>query len=429
MMHSSKNSMIMKTNDIFSIKSIGIMLVSVLFIASGFFISCQKEDEKNTGEPYFNIEGNPTGLTVTTAAKTQSYVVRSNRPWQVVAKSEATWVKAFPAEGEDDGIFKMIVSENKTFDPRTVNFAFVVDGVEQPVLFTVTQEKAIPYLTVADIVAGKNINQAAQDVKINVKSNVEYTYSSDATWFTYKKTETGTLGTDLTFSAEANAGTKSRIANVSFKCAQFPALNVTLVVTQEGKSEGTVVLFEDFSWLAYGSAIFYTTTNETRIDSWTDAEKGKGWTSTVNTVTGSGTTPLCYARQGFVKLGKTGYGGDLISPKLTAITGTKNLLVKFKAVPYMTAAGTKDDTKLVVSVIGPGTVGTSVFDIDNWPNYATDPNCTAIWEDIATERSFTITGATSETQIKFLGGDYALTGVGAGKNRIFLDDIKVLIPN
>ena len=91
----------------------------------------------------------------------------------------------------------------------------------------------------------------------------------------------------------------------------FPAVSQTVSLVQ---SPGTVVLEENFNWLVYGSAVFYTTTGETRIDAWTQEQKDRGWTSTVNTVTGSGTTPLCYARQGFVKLGKTSYGGDIISP-------------------------------------------------------------------------------------------------------------------
>lgn len=417
----------MKTNSFYRLKNTLIMLFAFCVVSAGFLSSCLKKDvAENTGDPRFTIEGNPTGLTTGIAGVTQSYVVRSNRPWQIVAQADGDWVKAFPAEGKDDGIFKIIVNENNTFDARTMNFAILVDGKEQPVLFRVDQDKAIPTLTIADIVAGKNINQAAQDVKINVKANVTYTYSSDATWLTYKKSDVGALGTDLTFAAAANDATNSRVANVSFTCAQFPALNAKLVVTQGGKSEGTIVLFEDFSWLAYGSTVFYTTTNEKRYDSWTDVEKAKGWTTSVNTFYGN---VALYARTGFVKIGLTSYGGDLISPKLSAIVGTKNLLVKFKAVPYMTAAGTKDDNILKVSLIGPGTIGTSTFTIDNWPNYTTDPTCTAIWSALGTERSFTITGATSETQIKFLGGDYQLTGVGAGKNRIFLDDIKVLIPN
>jgi hypothetical protein len=52
-----------------------------------------------------------------------------------------------------------------------------------------------------------------------------------------------------------------------------------------------------------------------------------------------------------------------------------------------------------------------------------------MWSAPEATRTFTITGATSETQIKFLGNDYDLRigVVTINKNRIFLDDIKVEI--
>ncbi len=413
-----------------NMKTIRFFILSLLILVG--FVSCDKKLD-DTGEPYFNFKDateqtNPTGYNVGFAGNTsgQKYIIRSNKSWKITEQTENDWVRFFPNEGDADGIVKIIVQENKTFTNRSMQFAFVVDGEEQPVLFTVDQDAATPYLTVTDAAAGKNINQIAQDVKITVASNVDYTYSSNASWLTYSNTVTAQKSVDLYFSATANEGTTSRTGVITFTCTQFPALNVSLTVKQEGKSEGTIILFEDFSWLNYGNAVFYTTTGETRYDNWTAEEKGKGWTTTVNPFYNN---YALYSRIGFIKLGLTSYGGDLISPKLSAITGTKNLLVKFKAVPYMTAAGTKDDNTLRVSLIGPGTISTSTFTIDNWPNYTTDPTCTAIWAAQGTERSFTITGATSETQIKFLGGDYQLTGVGAGKNRIFLDDIKVLIPN
>jgi hypothetical protein len=136
---------------------------------------------------------------------------------------------------------------------------------------------------------------------------------------------------------------------------------------------------------------------------------------------------VVYARTGFLKLGKTGYGGDLISRPLASLDEPSKIRVTFKAVPYQTQAGTQDDNLLNVSVVGPGTININSFVIDNWPNYDIDPECIAVWESDTAKYEFIITDATAETRIKFLGGDYNLKGVGKGKNRIFLDDIKVEI--
>jgi hypothetical protein len=341
----------------------------------------------------------------------------------IVEKENADWVKVFPDKGEADGIFKIIVSANQTFNTRTANYAFVVDGEEQPVLFRVDQAGNVPYITLP---ASVTVPAAGGVFSVDVVSNVAWSYSlSSDTWLDEQSVTTQ----KITFLAEENTSIDPREVTLTLTAVDYPAVVSTVVLTQ---SPGTVVLEEDFSWLAYGSAVFYTTTGETRIDNWTQAQKDIGWTSTVNTTSGSGSTPLLYARQGFVKVGKTGYGGDLISPALSKIVGTVNLKVTFKAIPYMTATGIMDDNILNISVIGPGTVSQNQFIIDNWPVYPADAGavtdyCIGMWSAPAATRTFTITGATAETQIKFLGYDYYLVGVGAGKNRIFLDDIKVEI--
>lgn len=412
----------MKTYNSFSIRY-RIALTFMLILASAFLITSCDKPEVEEGDPSFMIEGNPTGLSVPKGEKTQSYVVRSNRSWEIVKKGDADWVKIFPDKGDDDGIFKIIVSENKTFDARSENLAFVVDGEEQAVLFRIDQAGNVPYITLP---AAVTIPAAGGSFSVDVVSNVAWTYSlSDDSWLTEQSLTTQ----KITFLAEENTSIDPRAVTLTLTATAYPTVVSTVVLTQ---SPGTVVLEEDFSWLAYGSAVFYTTTGETRIDSWTQAQKDMGWTSTVNTTEGSGTTPLLYARQGFVKLGKTAYGGDLISPALSKIVGTVNVRVTFKAIPYMTAAGTKDDNFLNVSVIGPGTVSQSQFVIDNWPVYPADAGavtayCIGMWSDPVALRTFTVTGVTAQTQIKFLGYDYYLVGVGAGKNRIFLDDIKVEI--
>lgn len=407
----------------------------LLLMVVAVFTSCDKENSQDTGEPYFNFTDatestSPTGYNVAYTGNTTGlkFVIRSNRPWKIVANSEDTWAKFFPNEGDDDGIVKVIVAENKTFVSREMKFAFVVDGEEQPVLFTVTQAQAIPFLSLSygsKPITEKLISKAEQTFIINVLANVDYVCSTDSPWLTVESQNVGAKSTDITFAAAVNTDAEKRIGNINFTCAQFPNLNASIKITQEGRG---MVLYDDFAWSTYSNAIFPNTTDAKRWDAWTPEELARGWSTTPNTF--SKNEPLLYACYGFMKVGKTYYGGDLISPKLSALpAGTHTLLVKFKAVPYMTATGTQDDNYLNVSVIGPGTVSVSQFVIDNWPNYTTDPTCTAIWSQLNTERSFTITGATSDTQLRFLGGDFDIKSVGKGKNRIFLDDIKVIMQN
>lgn len=408
----------MKTDMIFE-KFTGAILF-MLIVASMAFVSSCKEDEAE-GEPYFTIENNPAGLTAGMDGKTEKFVVRSNRPWKIVAKEEGDvqWVRSFPSEGDQDGKFTIIVEVNNTFVRRIQNFAFIVDGEEQPVLFRVEQEANTPSIKVDPV----SVPAAGGEVNIAVKANIDWTYTMEEnSWLTEKTAE----ASKLVLNAERNNG-KKRSVKLTFKAVGRP--EVSQVVTVE-QSPGTIVLEEDFSWLAYGSPVPYVTTGETRYDAWTQAQRDRGWTSTVNTAAGSGNTPMCYARQGFVKLGKTGYGGDLISPKLSDIEGTRKLKVTFKAAAYVSAAGTVVDTRVLkIIILGAGIPSTDVIMVENVPNIQKEDEAGVqndIWADDRAF-SFEITGATSETQIKFLGKDYDLTKEEVTTNRIFLDDIKVEI--
>lgn len=399
-------------------KGIGLLLLLAVFSFPLTFTSCSDDDNEFSGDPFFMIEENPTGISTGVNGESKSYIVRSNRPWQIVPQGEADWVKTFPIEGKDDGIFKVTISENDTFDPRSTNFIFVVDGKEQPLLFRVDQEANVPYITIDDQENGIAAPSAEGAVIIGVKANVEWTYSvEDDSWLT----ETALSEDSIQLIVDKNNG-EERSTTVTISSAQHPSLSKQIVITQ---SAGNIILEENFNWLTYGSTIFYTTGGEKRMDQWTQEELARGWTSTENE--SSSNQQLVYARTGFVKLGKTGYGGDLISPALSSLDEVVNVRVTFKAVPYQTKAGTQDDNTLFVSVIGSGTTSENSFTINNWPDYDTDPESTAIWEADTAKYEFTITGADSGTQIKFLGGDYNLVGVGKGKNRIFLDDIKVEI--
>jgi len=408
----------MDTKNKFNFKKTGRLLLAVALLYPLIFMSCSDDENEVSEAAYFNIEENPTGLSADINGITKSYTVRANRPWKIVAQSQVDWVRAFPAEGDDDGIFEFKVSENPTFESRSVNFAFIVDGNEQPVLFRVDQEANVPYITLEDAETGIAVPSAQTDFSIKVKANVDWTYTLvEGDWLT----EVAVSESEIHMLAAKNNG-ELRSATVKVSSALHPSLDQEITITQ---SPGNVILEENFDWLNYGSTIFYTTSGETRMDSWTTDEMDRGWNSSENA--SSSNQKLVYARTGFLKLGKTGYGGDLISPALSALEEPTNVRVTFKAVPYKTKGGTEDDNTLNISVIGPGTTSVNSFTIDNWPDYDTDPECTLIWENEGSNYEFIITGATSETQIKFLGGAYDLVGVGKGKNRIFLDDIKVKI--
>lgn len=409
----------MMNNNIFKIKNTLKLVQVVSIFCFAMFMSCTNDESEFSGDPYFVIEDQPTGISADTQGTSQSYVVRSNRPWRIVAQEEVSWVKAFPNEGEDDGIFKFVIDENVTFDARSVNFAFVVDGEEQPVLFRVDQIANIPFIVVENAAEGVSVPSAATSFSIPVKANVNWTYTLvDGDWLS----EVTLTENELNLLAAKNRG-EERVATVKISAEGHPTLDTEITITQ---SAGDVILEENFDWLNYGSPVFYTYSGEGRMDDvWTADELAKGWTSTENEFTSN--QQVVYARPGFVKLGKTGYGGDLISPKLAELDQETTVKVSFKAVPYKTKGGTQDDNILRIDVEGAGVASVSSFTVDNWPDYATDPDCTLIWEEERSHYEFTITGATSQTRLKFLGGDYLLKGVGKGKNRVFLDDIKVTI--
>jgi hypothetical protein len=411
----------MNKNNFSSLLRTGIIMAALLMTFSSLLQSC--DDDEASAPPSFSIEGDPAGLTSGIAGKTQSYVVRATGSWQIVAKEEGNWVKVFPMEGEDDGIFKITVSANENFDERLMNFAFVVNGEEQPVLFRVEQEANVPYITLP---ANVTIPAPGGNFDVAVTSNVAWTYTiSDDAWLTeVSKTET-----NVKLNAAVNTAASSRAVTMTVTATDFPSVSQTVTLEQ---SPGSIVLEENFNWLAYGSAVPYTTTGETGIAAWTTEQQNKGWTSSVNPVSPTVNDRPLYARQGFVKLGKTNYGGDIISPKLSTLIGTKKLKVTFKAAAYVSAAGTVIDSRvLVIEVLGAGTPSVGVIMVENVPNTQPQDNAGVVNNIWADDRafSFTITGATADTQIRFLGKAFDLRAETPTTNRIFLDDIKVEIIN
>jgi len=403
------------------------MLVALCLGLAVFFSSCEKDKDSRTP---FALKDNPTEMTVPAEGASQTFTVQTPGAWKVAPLRDERWLKIEPTAGTGDGTFTVTVDRNNTLEPRESALTFEVDGRIQNTALRIDQapgsqenEDGASYVRL-DELASLEVPESGLHGRYTVRSTGAWKIEipEEADWLTIEPME-GRYDQGVTVSVDINATPDARTTGLTFYLDGETVPGV-FEINQEGMQ---VILYEDFNWLQYGSPIFYTTTGETRIDNWSAADLAHGWSWHKPS---ADNIPSTYARQGFVKLGKTNYGSDILSPKLSAVEGTQNLQVSFKAVPYQTAAGTRDDTRLKVGLVGPGTLSTEEFTIDNWPNYTTDPNCTEIWLAPETTRTFTITGATAETQVWFLGGDYDLrpeSGAPVNRNRIFLDDILITV--
>lgn len=153
-----------------------------------------------------------------------------------------------------------------------------------------------------------------------------------------------------------------------------------------------------------------------------------------------------YGGRGYLKMGKTNDAGDLLSPKLSAINGTQDITVTFKAIGYVSKGGAKDDGVLRIMLVGDGSVkgeSTTSMEVDGktyeaatrqitiYPNSSLNENGADYDPWAQPEATFTVhfTGVTANTRLLFVGGTAwgtSLKGKGQGKNRLLIDDIKVV---
>ncbi len=422
----------MNTTDYYKLnklpKTIFVFCSSLIMILS----SC-KDDIEMDG--LFAIKDNPTKLEAPADGSTETYTVQANGTWKVEPLRKENWVKIESVEGNGHGTFTVRVSKNTDPEQRELTLFFTLNGKLQNNVLKIEQAGATnqgqvqdPYLKIDGLtnrlevlepgITGQYILRSTSKWKVMLPDEID--------WLTISPME-GEGDTPVSIKVNKNTDIE-RTANVLLFLDDVQQAS-PLTVYQKGvklQVEGDVVLKEDFNWLSYGSEIFNVTTGETRVGLWASDEIAKGWSSTINTTEGGGSYASIYARPGFIKLGRTNYGGDLISPKLSNVQRTKNLLVTFKAVRYATG----DHHQLTVGVKGPGKVSASQFDVMNIasPNSSLE-SCRAAWQAPEATYSFEITGATAETQFWLLGGsfDQRTGNWPATVNRIFVDDIVVTV--
>lgn len=254
-----------------------------------------------------------------------------------------------------------------------------------------------------------------------LKANGEWEVSvpNDIDWIDVSQS-TGKDNGTFQLIVDGNSTYESRSAVLSFTLNGQLQEGLLFQVIQEGAEKQVsydVLIEENFDWLqtgngvVVGSSVLYETTGELRNSSWPESFKAYGWES-------AGTNRL-YAREGLIKFGAAAESDYIVSPFLQ-FEGTRTLKIEFKAVPYITSGGTRDNGHIKVSTTQEGaTVLPTEFFLTNWFDKASDPQTVEIWKKPESIYSFEVKGATNGIRIKI--------GSEGSNQRFFLDDIVIKV--
>ncbi len=414
-------------------KTRNLFILGALLLGSLSFSSCS-DDSKDSGDPYYAFDGNLETVNVSIDGITKTNMapvtLRSNRDWTIrTSEEDSQWLHTYITEGEDDGIFYYWVDPNPAFTGRQGHID-VYSGNEKVKSLEIVQDASVPSLAILNAETGYVALPTAGNIQITVDANVKWKPSlNNVSWARIESVSEKMV----TIAFDKNEDDKREVVLTCQGEGEFSNLVTKTTITQSAPG---IILNERFDWLQEGKEDFLYNYPEVAFSKWNDTEKAMGWKTLGDAM---------YGGRGYAKIGKTNVAGDLVSPALSAIKGSANVIVTFQSIGYIATTGKKDDGVLSVGLMGPGTIeadkkatidiaGSSypvaVFDITVYPdspkkehgeNY--DP-----WKEAGSKFQFKIKGATSATQVVFIGGPKwgkDLKGTGQSKNRLYLDNIKI----
>lgn len=392
------------------------------------FSGCKDNDDP-VGDPYLTFENIEGTINVSkagiTQAKRKAVTVRSNSAWKVALENpdDASWLHFFIDEGEDDGLIYYWVDKNTTFDQREGKITLSDNGKVLNSL-DIVQEADVPNITVKDGSNGFTIAPEGSVLKLAIEANISWKASltPDVEWAHI----TNVTEDSVFVTIDKNEEDERTVTLALTGEGEYANVNSNTLITQKDES---LIYNDDLNWLQEGEDKPTYETPEVKIEKW---EKDMGWTSY---------SSWAYGGHGYIKLGKTNYNGDIVSPALTKLKKPTDVKVTFQSMGYISKTGVKDASIVKVGVIGPGEVnGDEVNSISIngtayrcvkfvntvFPNSEKNENGEDYdpWAQPGSYHSFTITGATAETKIIFVGGDN--WNKVKGKNRVFLKSVEVV---
>jgi hypothetical protein len=397
---------------------------TLLHIVSAAYPIANKSVSVIQSFTYLNIK--PENLPPLSANGTEVDInVDTNAEDWTVNVTEGDWLTAAKSANG----FKLTAQKNEGYVSRTavVTVSSTIYEIER--IMEISQIADFkPYLTITPA-TDQTLPRNGGQLDITVDTNIDdWDFTVDS-WLTGEKTATGIR---LTF--EKYYGS-NRTGTLTVSSPAYPETDVRIQLSQTGgyTVKGNIYK-EDFNWLDGPVTIWGTAAEgghlaEVALASWNNTfQKGGEWTKT-------GSTEIAWSRAGWVKVGRSGRCGDLISPAITTIQGLRDVKVSFKACGFLSASGAKDPTSAAgdskymsveVEVLGPGTIiETAQFPVSNFPDHTitAGDNWQARTEAL---RSFIIVGISSETKIQFkMGRDIGTTTADGATYRFGFDDFQI----
>lgn len=193
------------------------ILISIL-VVMGSIASCKKA-------AFLELTG-PTTIAISNIGGAQSITFTTNRDWSV--SSSESWCQITPSAGTaHDGPVSVtvLVEDNPTYDARSCSITIKSDELSQTL--SVTQDAGYGLIISPTTF---NLSNAAQNIEVEVKSNVKYSISTDANWITIPSTKSLT-SEKVILSIGANETYDTRTAKVTFS-QDNGDLRESLTVTQ-----------------------------------------------------------------------------------------------------------------------------------------------------------------------------------------------------
>lgn len=361
------------------------------------------------------VEGDD--ITLTVDSKSDAWEISELPDWITEKEKTATSITLAVAPNDGD-------ERTASIKFNLVNYPTVTQTVE------VTQEEFVePTLDVPASETGLSIALEGDNVKIDVASNFDWTYTITDDWITVvNKTDT-----ELELTVAKNDGPQ-RVATIVFTTESTPALTKEVIITQLS-TEPVIIFKEDFEWLApWADAENLTKdTGDTvgdddpgvyspqiptpKIDgeSAHDAllEKGYEFLRVTPETTEAG--ECIYLQRNYLKFGKTGFQAGIILPKLEEDVPTGlTPVMSFDWCPQRQGSGVIDPVNLIV-IITNGDEET-IFEI---PESGFEQHETLRW----IEAKVVLTGVelTKETKITIRQSNWQLPSA----HRYFLDNIEI----